>query len=91
MGEPVTEPQPLELPEKIEHFIGGRSLPSVTGGTFHVADPVSNKVYAHAAAGSAADVDRAAAAAREAFESGPWPGMAARARAKVLNRIADGI
>jgi 5-carboxymethyl-2-hydroxymuconic-semialdehyde dehydrogenase len=30
-------------------------------------------------------------AAAAAFFSGPWPGMAARARAKVLNRIADGI
>jgi 5-carboxymethyl-2-hydroxymuconic-semialdehyde dehydrogenase len=91
MGEPVTEPQPLELPEKIEHFIGGRHVPSVTGGTFHVADPVSDKVYAHAAAGGAEDIDRAVGAAAEAFRSGQWPGMAARARAKVLNRIADGI
>jgi 5-carboxymethyl-2-hydroxymuconic-semialdehyde dehydrogenase len=91
MGEPVTEPQPLELPEKIEHFIGGRHVPSVTGGTFHVADPVSDKVYAHAAAGGAEDIDRAVAAAAQAFRSGQWPGMAARARAKVLNRIADGI
>ena len=94
MGEPVTEPQPTDrpvLPEKILHFIGGRHVPSVTGGTFHVADPVSNTVYAHAAAGVAEDVDRAVAAATEAFESGPWPGTAARARAKVLNRVADGI
>ena len=48
-------------------------------------------MYAQAAAGGAEDIDRAVAAAREAFESGPWPGLAARARAKVLNRIADGI
>ena len=48
-------------------------------------------MYAQAAAGGPADIDRAVAAAREAFESGPWPGLAARARAKVLNKIADGI
>ena len=38
MGEPVTEPQPsdkLELPEKIEHFIGGRHVPSVGPGTWY--------------------------------------------------------
>jgi 5-carboxymethyl-2-hydroxymuconic-semialdehyde dehydrogenase len=96
MGEAVTEPQPtdkpgLELPRDIEHFIGGRHVPSVRGGTFGVADPVSNQVYARAAAGGADDVEAAAEAATEAFARGPWPGMAARARARVLNRIADAI
>ena len=81
----------MSVPSKIEHFIGGRQVPSADGATFDVADPVSNTVYAQAAAGGPADVDRAVAAAREAFESGPWPGLAARARAKVLNKIADGI
>ena len=81
----------MSVPSKIEHFIGGRQVPSADGATFDVADPVSNTVYAQAAAGGAADIDRAVAAAREAFESGPWPGLAARARAKVLNKIADGI
>jgi 5-carboxymethyl-2-hydroxymuconic-semialdehyde dehydrogenase len=98
----VTEPQPADmssltlpdkpvLPGKIEHFIGGRHVPSVSGRTFGVADPVSNQVYAQAAAGDADDVDAAVEAAAEAFARGPWPGMAARARAKVLNRVADGI
>ena len=81
----------MSVPSKIEHFIGGRQVPSADGATFDVADPVSNTVYAQAAAGGQADIDRAVAAAREAFESGPWPGLAARARAKVLNKIADGI
>jgi 5-carboxymethyl-2-hydroxymuconic-semialdehyde dehydrogenase len=80
-----------ELPEKIEHFIGGRHVPSVSGRTFGVADPVSNRVYAQATAGDADDVDRAVQAARSAFDTGRWPGLAARARAKILNRIADGI
>ncbi|HTR94166.1 MAG TPA: 5-carboxymethyl-2-hydroxymuconate semialdehyde dehydrogenase [Trebonia sp.] len=79
-----------EIPDKIEHFIGGRQLPSVSGGTFDVADPVSNRVYAQAAAGDADDIGRAVEAAAEAFD-GPWPGLAARARAKILNRVADGI
>ena len=79
------------IPAKIEHFIGGRHMPSADGATFDVADPVSNTVYAQAAAGDAADIDRAVTAAREAFQAGPWPGMTARARAKTLNRIADGI
>ena len=92
----MTEPQPadklsLALPEKIEHFIGGRHVPSASGRTFGVADPVSNQVYVQAAAGDAGDVDAAVESAAEAFARGPWPTMAARARAKVLNRVADGI
>jgi 5-carboxymethyl-2-hydroxymuconic-semialdehyde dehydrogenase len=79
------------IPEQVLHFIGGRHVPSVDGATFEVTDPVSNQVYARAAAGREQDVDRAVTAARIAFECGPWPHLAARARARVLNRIADGI
>ena len=78
-------------PDKILHYIGGKQVPSANGSTFGVADPVSNKVYAQAAAGSHEDVDRAVEAAATAFTAGPWPGMAARARARVLNKIADAI
>ena len=81
----------LNLPEKIEHYIGGQHVPSADGATFGVADPVANKEYTRAAAGGPADIDRAVAAARDAFEAGPWPGLAARARARILNAIADGI
>jgi 5-carboxymethyl-2-hydroxymuconic-semialdehyde dehydrogenase len=79
------------IPEKILHFIGGRTLPSVSGGTFDVADPTTNLVYAQVAAGDSGDVGRAVEAAAAAFKHGPWPTLAARARAKILNRIADGI
>jgi 5-carboxymethyl-2-hydroxymuconic-semialdehyde dehydrogenase len=79
------------IPDKIEHFIGGRHVPSADGATFGVADPVSNKEYTRAAAGGPADIDRAVAAARDAFDDGPWPGLPARARAAILNKIADGI
>jgi len=79
------------IPEKILHYIGGRHVPSADGATFGVADPVSNQVYAQAASGGAEDIARAVEAASAAFSAGPWPGMAARARARVLNKIADAI
>jgi 5-carboxymethyl-2-hydroxymuconic-semialdehyde dehydrogenase len=82
---------PPGLPAKLDHFIGGAWTPSADGATFDVAEPVGNEVYAQVAAGGAADVDRAVAAAHEAFTAGTWPGMRARQRARVLNRIADGI
>jgi 5-carboxymethyl-2-hydroxymuconic-semialdehyde dehydrogenase len=79
------------IPEKLLHYIGGKHVPSADGATFDVTDPVSNTVYARAAAGGAQDVDRAVEAAAAAFAGGPWPQMAARARAEVLNKIADAI
>jgi len=79
------------IPEQILHFIDGRPAPSTDGRTFGVADPVSNQEYARVAAGGPQDIDRAVWAARAAFEAGPWPRLAARARARIMNRIADGI
>ncbi len=43
------------------------------------------------ATATAADVDRAVASARRAFEDGRWSGLAPAARKKVLHRIADRI
>jgi 5-carboxymethyl-2-hydroxymuconic-semialdehyde dehydrogenase len=81
----------VNTPTHLPHFIDGEAVDSVSGAVFEVVDPASNKPYATAAAGGAADVDRAVAAARRAFRDGPWPGMAARARSRVLLAVADGI
>ena len=82
---------PPGLPGKLDHFIDGAWTPSADGATFDVAEPVSNETYAQAAAGGGADVGRAVAAAQRAFTDGPWPGLPARERSRVLTRIADGI
>ena len=86
----MTTPPP-GLPAKLEHFIGGVHAGSADGATFGVADPVTNLPYASVAAGGPEDIDRAVTAAAEAFTGGPWPGLPSRARARILNRIADGI
>jgi 5-carboxymethyl-2-hydroxymuconic-semialdehyde dehydrogenase len=82
---------PPGLPAKLEHFINGAPAASADGATFEVADPATNQPYATVAAGAAGDVDRAVAAATTAFRDGPWPGLPGRERARILNRIADGI
>ena len=82
---------PDNLPSRIQHFIGGQFVDSVSGKTFDVLDPVSNQVYLRAAAGQKEDIDRAVAAAKEAFDNGPWPRMLPRVRARVLNKIADAV
>ncbi|MFC7430910.1 MULTISPECIES: 5-carboxymethyl-2-hydroxymuconate semialdehyde dehydrogenase [unclassified Agrococcus] len=81
--------RPANLPTHLQHHIGGRAVDSIGGETFEVLDPVTNEVYATAAAGQQADVDAAVAAATLAFEEGPWPRMKARERARILMRIAD--
>src|SRR6478735_6703978 len=80
---------PADLPERIQHYIGGEHVASADGATFEVLDPVTNETYVRAAAGKAADVDRAVGAARQAFEDGPWPRMLPRERSRVLHRVAD--
>ncbi|HWU45548.1 MAG TPA: 5-carboxymethyl-2-hydroxymuconate semialdehyde dehydrogenase [Humibacter sp.] len=82
---------PENLPEKIQHFIDGEFVDSVDRDTFDVLDPVSNRTYLQAAAGKKADIDLAVAAATRAFTDGPWPRMLPRARARVLNKIADAV
>lgn len=80
---------PENLPEKIQHYIDGAFVDSVSGATFDVLDPVSNETYVQAAAGQQADIDLAVAAARRAFDNGPWPRMLPRARSRILNTVAD--
>ncbi|HEX3784499.1 MAG TPA: 5-carboxymethyl-2-hydroxymuconate semialdehyde dehydrogenase [Pseudonocardiaceae bacterium] len=85
----ISQHIPENLPERIRHFIDGKSVDSLSGRTFEVLDPVSNKPYVAAAAGQQEDIDRAVVAARRAFDEGPWPKLLPRARARILNSIAD--
>ncbi|MGL3149542.1 5-carboxymethyl-2-hydroxymuconate semialdehyde dehydrogenase [Microbacterium sp. A82] len=80
---------PADLPARIQHYIDGSFVDSVDGDTFDVLDPVTNENYTTAAAGKKADIDLAVAAAKRAFEDGPWPKMLPRERSRVLHKIAD--
>jgi aminomuconate-semialdehyde/2-hydroxymuconate-6-semialdehyde dehydrogenase len=73
----------------VGHFIGGEFVDSVDGATFDTVSPIDNTPIATVAEGSAADVDRAVAAARQAFAQ--WAAMAPAERAVILHRVADGI
>ncbi len=72
-------------------YIGGEWREAVSGQTFEVQDPATGTVIARAAAGEAADIDLAVAAARRAFEDGPWPRLAHAERQKLLLRLADAL
>lgn len=72
-------------------YINGHWVDPIKGGTFDTIDPSNETLIARVAAASAADVDLAVQAAREAFDEGPWPQMSGSARAVVLRRMAQGI
>jgi acyl-CoA reductase-like NAD-dependent aldehyde dehydrogenase len=69
-------------------FIDGRDTPSA-GGTLEVLNPSSGEVIARIVHASDEDVDRAVKSARRAFESKEWGGLAERARARLVNKLAD--
>ncbi len=71
------------------HYIDGEFVKSSAAATLDVIDPSTNTVIATAPAGTAADVDRAAHAARSAFDEGPWREATAQDRARVLFRLAQ--
>ncbi len=69
-------------------WIGGGWVDPSSGQWLDSVNPSTGEVIASVAAGTAADVDRAVAAAREAFE-GPWRRFTPAARTSVLTALAD--
>ncbi len=70
------------------HVIDGEVLPSLEGGTMPVIDPASGEQVATAAAGSAADVERAVRSARAAFDDGRWRHLPPLEQERRLRRLA---
>ncbi|HYJ30605.1 MAG TPA: aldehyde dehydrogenase family protein [Allosphingosinicella sp.] len=70
-------------------FIDGEWVASTHGKTIDVFDPSTGKRIATIADASDADVDRAVAAARRAFDDGRWTGLPPARRARLMERLAD--
>ncbi|BCJ46167.1 aldehyde dehydrogenase [Actinoplanes ianthinogenes] len=68
-------------------FIDNRTEPGTAGPLLDVVNPATGEVWARVPEAGAADVDRAVAAARRAFEEGPWPRWRAADRADFLIRF----
>ncbi|CAA0101084.1 NADP/NAD-dependent aldehyde dehydrogenase PuuC [Starkeya nomas] len=69
-----------------EIFIDGRWVKPASGATLGVIDPSTGETIGRIARGGAADIDRAVAAARLAFETA-WGSMAALERGRLLSRL----
>lgn len=70
-------------------LINGQWVSAQSGKTFEVYNPTSDEVIAHVAEGDAADINAAVAAARKAFDDGPWSKMTASERGRLIWKIGD--
>ena len=73
---------------RYQMYIDGRWTDAASGETYDVVDPASEEVIARVPKGGVADAEEAVRAAREAFDTGPWPRMKAMERAEVMTRAA---
>src|SRR6266700_2452009 len=70
-------------------FIGGAWVPPARGAHVEVISPSTQAPVGSVPLATDSDFDRAVVAARNAFDSGPWPRMTPGERADVLAQAAD--
>src|SRR3984957_6284147 len=70
------------LAKELKLLIDGKWVAAKSGKTFDVEDPATEEIVAKAPLGEKADVDAAVAAARRAFEIGPWSRMSPAERSR---------
>jgi aldehyde dehydrogenase (NAD+) len=70
-------------------YIGGQWVEPAGTDTIEVISPHTEEVIGRVPDGTPADMDRAVAAARDAFDNGPWPRMTPADRAAVVGKLAD--
>jgi len=70
-------------------YINGESVPSSGSASLDVIDPSTTEVIARVPDATRADVDKAVAAARQAFDEGAWKETTAQDRGRILFRLAD--
>ncbi|HEU5088044.1 MAG TPA: aldehyde dehydrogenase family protein, partial [Roseiflexaceae bacterium] len=72
-------------------YIDGAWCDAESGSTQPVNEAALGRPMAHIARAGAADVERAVAAARAAFDHGPWPHTPPQERARILHALADAL
>lgn len=82
-----SNPLLANVPNKL--FIGGEWVDAESGKTFPVLDPRTGEEVFRVAEADKADVEKAVAAARKAFDEGAWPRMGGKNRGKILIKLAE--
>ncbi|MBN4054012.1 aldehyde dehydrogenase family protein, partial [Haliea sp. AH-315-K21] len=75
------------MKEYLQFYINGEWVDPITPRLLDVIDPATEEVAGHINVGSEADVDKAVAAAAEAFKT--WSQTSKEERLQVLNRIVE--
>jgi aldehyde dehydrogenase (NAD+) len=73
-------------PERL--YIGGQWIEPSTPGRIDIVNPATEQVIARVAEAREADMDAAVAAARKAFDEGPWPRMTHVERGAMVGKLA---
>jgi phenylacetaldehyde dehydrogenase len=91
----ATQAVPLEtnvsqyIAKPRQMLINGKWVNAASGKTFPTYNPATGEVLANVAEGDAEDINRAVAAARAAFDSGPWTKISAAERSRLIWKLAD--
>lgn len=72
-------------------LVNGQFVQSLSGQTREIRDPANNELVATVPESNKSDFVNAIAAARAAFDTGPWRKLTAQDRSKYLFKIADAI
>lgn len=75
--------------ERLQMYIGGQWVAGTSGQTLDSLNPYTQKVWATVPDASEADVKAAVAAAREAFDNGPWRQTTPQQRAALMRKLGD--
>ncbi|XP_069847893.1 mitochondrial 10-formyltetrahydrofolate dehydrogenase isoform X3 [Dipodomys merriami] len=70
-------------------FINGQFMDADDGKTYDTINPTDGSTICKVSYASLVDVDKAVAAAKDAFENGEWGRMNARERGRLMYRLAD--
>jgi len=84
----MSSPQPQTSERRYQLFIDGQFVDAESGKTFATPNPATGETFAEVAEAERADVDKAVAAARKAFE-GKWSKMSARDRGRLLYKLSQ--
>ncbi|MEO0033513.1 MAG: hypothetical protein RIS94_3271 [Pseudomonadota bacterium] len=82
-------PEGVNVAHTDKLFIGGRWVPAHSGRMIELVSPDSEQVVGMVAEADEVDMDAAVAAAREAFDNGPWPTMAPADRIAAFRRMIE--
>ena len=77
--------------ERNQIFVGGKRVDSGAKARIDVVSPNTEEVIGRVPDATPADVDRAVAAAREAFDRGPFPRWSPEERASAISRLSEAL